>query len=1151
VDSGLIGWRLDRGAQHAYFADDHTVWLARSTGLTGWEVARWSLGAGVEVVATGDGVIGSFAMAGDRFAVVENRAWFPQHDPMLRVWRTDGSPVLSWAWSPIATDRALALDGNQLAVNTLDRYVVMLGLSDAPDSPLCSEGDLGIAGLARCSADTDAHTAELFALPQPTAGVDLMFHESTLLLAAEGTDARTWERLHLDLELDTGWVEQTVWNPTHTLPSGVEDGALLDARADHRFVLTDDLGDHARVHDLETGTWWPVDTTEARVVDFAALPSRGLIAVATEPWMRAVEGAQSSPQLALYTTDGTLVRRIGSDAPRVMGVAFHPDGGQLVAATWDKRLLRWNLAEGVLDAEAWLSSPPSFDALEVIEAGPMKDAVLSGNVMSFDMSIPSRPDGTVPGPVMATVNDVETHGERLVFTGIRGGKGFVRDTSRPGQTDLPLIPRSVAIAGETLVVAGEPEEETGTTLVGVRDGEVAWRADAGALWAVVSANGVAHTLSFDGAVVSWEAGTGKRLRELRLPHGGGGSGLGLAGDELLAASGEGYLVRLSAADLSVLSTTRPHLRPVLSLDVHPRGHRIATASRDGTVRILDTKGETTAVLLSLWGEHAIVTPAGHYVGSSGALNHLAVRDDNGSSATAASGHAIGRVDQYGGAMNRPDRVLQALGVADDAVLSALRTAAESRASTGRSSEVIRLGRVSARTEDPTARIGVRDLAAGSEARVWVNGVPVEVEATPGSVTVALSGGDNFIEVAALHAGQLGPRRGVHVTRTTPGTPRTFVVAMGVSDYGGDADLPLATTDAAEVAAWFEARGAEVELMRNDIDLERARAHLARAGVDDIAVVFVAGHGLLAADGTFVWATGADALADASKGVGYAQLDALLQATPARKRLLLMDSCHAGPKAIVPPIRSERVRALPVALPRSAPLVQSVAPTRQRTLDFLFGQLERGTGAVVIGASAATGVAYESKRWGNGVFTFAVLSGLESGAADLDGDGAVQATELSAYVAGQVVRLTDGAQQPMLRANNAIGDFDVVTLGVPRTERGLPPDERPPKRGWTPVGELEFVDLDEGEGLSAAIEDVVTFDVTFRTADGRTLASTRAMAEPRHTILGAGRSPYLQALVGMRGGGSRVVRGSGVRVDVPFAKQPDEPVVVQLDVVRVE
>lgn len=300
-----------------------------------------------------------------------------------------------------------------------------------------------------------------------------------------------------------------------------------------------------------------------------------------------------------------------------------------------------------------------------------------------------------------------------------------------------------------------------------------------------------------------------------------------------------------------------------------------------------------------------------------------------------------------------------------------------------------------------------------------------------TIDVPLVHGLNIIEVAAVNEhGIEGPARRVVVNRTGAAAPRLVVCAIGVSHYANPAfDLHHATSDAERAAQALAAlpgfTGAEVRLVR-DAEATRAgilalRERLAATAPDDLVVLFLAGHGVLddRLDWWFLTHDG-DPEHPAAGCVAYREIEGLLDAIPARRRLLLMDACHAGEvdasgAAPPPGVKVRDIRGLKrVAIAGSA---EDAALMRDTFID-----LRRAAGAVVIAASAGQEVAYEDERWQGGAFTRALLDALDDPAADADGDGALTAIEWRTAVAGRVRTLTGGLQQPVQRADNPLADI---------------------------------------------------------------------------------------------------------------------------------
>src|SRR5207249_1333877 len=75
---------------------------------------------------------------------------------------------------------------------------------------------------------------------------------------------------------------------------------------------------------------------------------------------------------------------------------------------------------------------------------------------------------------------------------------------------------------------------------------------------------------------------------------------------------------------------------------------------------------------------------------------------------------------------------------------------------------------------------------------------------------------------------------------------------------------------------------------------RAKGLLRESRVDDVVVVFFAGHGLLDARLDYYFATVDMDFRDPSKrGLAYESLEGLLEDLRARRKVLLLDTCHSG------------------------------------------------------------------------------------------------------------------------------------------------------------------------------------------------------------------------------------------------------------------
>lgn len=227
----------------------------------------------------------------------------------------------------------------------------------------------------------------------------------------------------------------------------------------------------------------------------------------------------------------------------------------------------------------------------------------------------------------------------------------------------------------------------------------------------------------------------------------------------------------------------------------------------------------------------------------------------------------------------------------------------------------------------------------------------------------------------------------------------YVLAVGIGSYRGDLQpLDYPRKDAHDfVLALSGQRGvlyrdvvihevAEREATRAHI-LDELRALSRRATDFDATVIFLAGHGLLI-DRQYYFVPVDGSTASPATLIGARDIREGVDRIPG-KTLLFLDSCHAG--GISEAYRERAAPALATALAE----LQAMGP-----------------GVAIFASSMARQTSKESATWQNGVFTKAVVEGLQ-GAALRDPSGIIRVLDLATYVADRVKQLTNGEQAPML------------------------------------------------------------------------------------------------------------------------------------------
>jgi len=541
-------------------------------------------------------------------------------------------------------------------------------------------------------------------------------------------------------------------------------------------------------------------------------------------------------------------------------------------------------------------------------------------------------------------------------------------------------------------------------------------------------------------------------------NGIGGIAFSPNGATFVVSSGNGTFTLCDAFTGKVLTTRRIHDEMGTTLFYTPNGKWLYSAGDDGCVTVSDSKTLSTELMYVRVGasDYIVVNKDNYYTCTPRARDAIAFK----------YGEDIFPFEQFDLKYNRPDLVLQGPPASGKAMQRAYNAAYQKRLEKLGFTEAELsadfhlptlniLSTFASSTQQQTipVRLAMNDsLYKLKVLRITVNGVPLfgsrgislrPTNSVEQTVDIPLSVGRNFIECSVLNdkgAESLKESFEISCENERPVPQNTYIVAIGVSGYqDSQYDLTYAAKDAEDLAAAFQRANpsavktlviADARATRENI--RKAREFLMQSTVDDEAIVFFAGHGLL--DNKldyYLGTTDVDFENPALRGLAYEDLEGLLDGIPARKKLLLVDACHAGEV-------DKGSSALVAENSKSAAGVtsrgfKSVISTDQSLLGLkdsfdlmqdLFANLEVGSGAVVIASASGKEFAYESNEWRNGVFTYALLEGLKSKSADRNGDGRITVSELKDYVTQRVQFLTGGKQTPTSRRENLDFDFRV-------------------------------------------------------------------------------------------------------------------------------
>jgi len=757
---------------------------------------------------------------------------------------------------------------------------------------------------------------------------------------------------------------------------------------------------------------------------------------------------------------GRLIGSLDGASP-VTSVAFSATPGRLATSHYDGTVKFWNLATGKLDWMNQWKTPLGGGA----------------SVRAFAQS----PDGKQVVASTRSNGAAWTRDGRLVAVFATDGRARIQILDGITGAEIRTIEGSSPVAfshdGSLIAYADWPTHiirlidlRTGNDILGLKEYDpqsslsaFAFSPDGRFLASATSVN--------DPRIILWDLKERSATRIFpglanALAFSPDGTSLAVAsGTTLTSAQSNNGVVVWDTDSGHKRFEQRGHAGVVNGVSFSPDGRLLASVSDDATIKIWDANSGAEVVTIVAVGtaDYVMVTPDHYYTASRDAYQAVGFR----------VGTKLFPFEQFDLKLNRPDIVLKRLGYAKDDLVRALDRGYRKRLARAKFTEEMLQGdfhlpEVSITTDKlplVTSQRAVRIpiLARDSKHKldrlmVYVNDVPVEdnalkvrtqsVLAINREITVQLSSGLNKIQVSVLN------EKGVESLRDSvtiryegeDSPPDLYLLAIGVSQYADTAyNLKYAAKDAQDITGLWDDRDGRfgnvyvlsiLDEKATRTGILEAKSFLQRSRIDDHVVVFLAGHGLLSKSLDYYFATtDVDFLHPEKNGLDYQELVGLLDGLQARKKLLLMDTCHAGELdeeqragLQVTAVSEGSIVPRPIG-PRGAQRLQGDTATLGlenggNVMREFFGDLRRGTGTTVIASASGAEFAFEGDKWGNGVFTHAVVQGLRQWSADLNRDGKVTVSELSKFVTEVVAELTRGAQTPSARQENIENDFRV-------------------------------------------------------------------------------------------------------------------------------
>ncbi len=506
---------------------------------------------------------------------------------------------------------------------------------------------------------------------------------------------------------------------------------------------------------------------------------------------------------------------------------------------------------------------------------------------------------------------------------------------------------------------------------------------------------------------------------------------------------------------------------VSSIRINPKNISRISVKKDGRMGVTLVSGQFI-LLNPKTGEDEIllVSNGDNYIFKTHE-NYYKVSKEGMDLVTFRIGNQAFPFEQFDAVFNRPDLVLKKLKSQDEELIDLYKRAYEKRIkklglkpttnislNNIPSCKVTNLVDIPAVTENNSVKVSYnfKDSKGLQSYNIWINNVPlygkkgqsiVGKTTYTSTTTLDLVYGLNKIQISCRNKDgyeSLIETFYVEKEGEMP-KPNLYLVTIGTAKYkNAKFDLEYPVKDAKDLVNIMSVNDKGVyadvktkSLFDNEVTVENVlglKSFLNEASPNDIVIVFVAGHGVLDANFDYYFATyDMDFNNPNGRGLPYEDLESIIDGIKAKRKILIMDTCHSGEidkEEVFFSEEDEQEEDDDIEFRAAGPSVgtNETNASPSKVMNELFNDLRKGTGATVISSAGGAEYAMESSEWKNGLFTYCMLMGIKNGKADLNQDGNINLVELQTYVTEKVKALSHGKQIPNTRIQNLELDFRV-------------------------------------------------------------------------------------------------------------------------------
>ncbi len=498
-----------------------------------------------------------------------------------------------------------------------------------------------------------------------------------------------------------------------------------------------------------------------------------------------------------------------------------------------------------------------------------------------------------------------------------------------------------------------------------------------------------------------------------------------------------------------------HLDGVNKVVFEPGTHRVYSCSNDGTLKLWnpDICGVEATFTAASGNDYIIFNKDFFYTGTKEALQGIAFKIDD----------RLYPFEQFDLIYNRPDIVANIIGKTPENLIRAYKYIYQKRVKKmGFEADELsgnfvvpeinidrdNLPYISERNEITFTVKASDSVELLDRIQVYLNGVPYygnegislkdkNLHSIEKEISIGLIQGMNKVTVMSINAaGAYSLKESFKVIHE----PKTlfksnlYVIGIGVSEYEDDKyNLTYPTKDVSDFVNQMKQNGENyknifIKALTNEEatkqNISKLESFLSEATINDVVIIFIAGHGVLDEDYNYYFGTyDMNFTSPSEKGLAYESIELLLTQVKAIKKLLIMDTCHSGEvdkdeikKDTTPAENDGDIKFRSVATGYKEEEAFGLENSREM-VESLFSDIRQGSGATVISSAGGAEFAMESDQWKNGLFTYCMLEGIKTGKADLNGDTKIDVDEMRKYVYENVKELSNGKQRPTTRIEN--------------------------------------------------------------------------------------------------------------------------------------